>query len=327
MAAPKYVLSEFDAPTPKEHRFGYIPVQERSKKEQIAHGKMVDAMNPFFIAGQTRATDRKRVVVWDFWKKLDQKFLTPGKHIHTSRQNIGSCVGHGLYNALRSLMVMDRFFRHEMEQYRQIFEPYGYGRSRFHAGIRGRGSGSTGSGAAKGANQDGIITIDNPGLSGWTFQSHTVNWSAAVDTEWSDGARIDEKWLKLGREHLVQTVAPVRNYEQARDALANGYMVTVASNRGFRGFETKAGKLWGIPGGSWNHQMCFIGCDDDSSNPGLYDWNSWGADAHPTPADEAPPGGFWVMPEVCNYMLGQGDSFAFSMFVGFPESKIDLSEF
>ena len=84
------------------------------------------------------------------------------------------------------------------------------------------------------------------------------------------------------------------------------------------------GKLWGVKSGVWNHQMCFIGVDDDSARPGAYCMSSWGPWVHGKPVDDAPPGGFWVDAEVVEEMVSQQDSYAYSQFEGFPEQKLDF---
>lgn len=297
--------------------YGWRPFDERTVAENQAHDSFVASRPPFAIVGAVWSTERVRVCLWECSKKLR------GKHLLTSRQNIGSCVGHGKYNAERTLMDADIVIRGDAEEPKELFEPYGYGRSRYHAGIGGSGDGSTGSGAAKAAMADGVLLRDLSGLSGWSESGDTINWSGQVDHQWSNGSRIDDKWLTEGRKHLVRSAAMVTTYEQVRDAIANGYPVTVASNRGFRAFPEDKGKRWGTPGGSWAHQMCFIGVDDDPARPGAYCWNSWGASAHPAPVDDAPPGGFWVDAEVVASMVRQQDSFAFSQFDGFPAQRFD----
>lgn len=301
-----------------EGGYGWIPHDDRTPEQREKHEAFCASMPKFAIVGQAWNTERVRVCLWDAWK-----IANGGKLLKTTRQNIGSCVGHGKYNAERSLMCADIAIRQDAEQYFEIFEPYGYGRCRYRAGISGYGDGSSGSGAAEAARLDGVLLRDLSGLSGWSESEDTINWSGKTDYDWSNGARIDDKWITEGRKHLVKTTAQVKTYTQVRDAIANGYPVTVASNRGFRDFRADKGKLWGVPGGQWNHQMSFHAVDDDPARPGVYCWNSWGADAHPKPVDDAPPGGFWVDAETVEQMVGQDDSFAYSQFDGMPAQRFD----
>lgn len=306
--------------------FGWIPFDERDAETNAAHDRAVSEMPEFRLIGDGQKTSSKtRVVLWEAAKAVNG-----GKHLPTLHQSIGSCVGMGKANAERMLACADIVVRGDRERYIEIFEPYGYGRSRLHAGIRGRGSGSTGSGAAKAARIDGVVSIENEGLTGWTVRNgsigQTLYWDGGVDTKWSDGAAIGSEWVERGKKHLVRTTAQVTTYEQVRDALLNWYPVTVASSRGFQMRPVvDGGKHWGRPSGTWMHQMCFVGVDDDGRRPGCYCWNSWNAEAHGPPADDAPPGGFWVDAEVVTSMVRQGDSYAYSQFDGFPQQELDFT--
>ena len=296
--------------------YGWTPVKDRSVKLQKHHFKLIEQMPHFFIANQTEASNGQRVVLWDCAKKV------LGRHIHTLRQMIGSCVSQGATNAVSYCSLTDIVLKGEFEKFIQTYAPYMYGRCRYHAGIRGRGDGSTGSGAAKAAVVDGALRIDFPGLTGFSISGETLTWDGNVEMQWSDGAKIGQKFIDEGKLHLIKSTALCTSYEQARDALYNGYPVTVASMQGFTRTEVANGKLWGLPRGSWAHQMVFCGVDDDQQRPGLYCQNSWGADAHPRSPDDAPPGGFWVDAEVATKMFRQQDSFIYSQFDGFPETKL-----
>jgi hypothetical protein len=66
--------------------------------------------------------------------------------------------------------------------------------------------------------------------------------------------------------------------------------------------------------------MLFCGVDDEFGRPGLLCVNSWGDTgwiSGPTRHDQ-PGGSFWVDAETCDSMLGEGDSFAISGYVGYP---------
>lgn len=301
----------------EDGHYGWVPPDMRTSDVIQACERIDDLLPTFLIAGATESSDGKKVLLWDCTKKLNG-----GRHIPTLRQLIGSCVGHGLANAIRYLQAADIVIRKEFsEQWEEIFEPYGYGRSRYHSGMRGRGSGSTGTGAAKAAQQDGTLSIKTEGLSGWSLSGDTLTWSADADTTWSDGARIGENWIVKGRAHLVRTVARVRSYAEIRDAITNGYPVTIASGYGFR-MSRDGDRIWGRRSGSWAHQMCFVGVDDDSRRPGCFCQNSWGADAHGAPTNGDPPGGFWVDAENVDGMA-RDEGYAFSQHDGFPAQKLD----
>lgn len=307
--------------TPGTARMGWIQPADRTKAVMEACEAIIASMQSFFISGATESSAGKRMVLWDF----SRKFL--GDHIPTLAQKTGSCVGNGAWNAAMYASCVE-IAKGDHEKVETIFLPYHYGRGRMHAGIRGRGEGSTGSGQAEAIVKDGVLSQDSPDNSDLPKPSggpNALTWGGSVEMSWSDGAKISDSHVQRGRKHLFKSAAPVTTYEAVRDAIVNGYPVTVASMQGFQMRPVvDGGKAWGKPAGQWAHQMCFVGVDDEGNRPGCYCLNSWGADAHGKPAGDEPPGGFWVDAEIVNKMVRQNDSFAFSQFDGFPEQKLDF---
>lgn len=303
-----YSLPSSSEMTPASARFGWAG----SDKAKAAYDKLRGGFPDFFIKAQTQATNGKRVCLWDFAKKA------LNSHIPTFTQLIGDCVSQGASNAVEYLQTVEIIRLKQPEKYRPIFQPYIYGISRVQIGKGQLGlnqDGSLGVWAARGVQQYGVLAAD---------EQNVPKYSAQVAKEWGKKGP-PSSFIDIGKKHLLKTVSKVTNYDMVRDAIANGYPVTVASNRGFRmkGVADK-GKLWGVPSGVWMHQMTFIGVDDDQKRPGCYCMNSWGENAHGAPVDDAPPGGFWTDADVVDYMVRQDDSWAFSQFDGYPEQKLDF---
>jgi hypothetical protein len=128
----------------------------------------------------------------------------------------------------------------------------------------------------------------------------------------------------LAREHPVKTTSLISTYEEARDAIANGYAIAVSSTVGFQMKRDQDG--FARPEGQWPHCMCFAAVDDSFRRPGLLCVNSWGPSwiSGPTRLDQ-PDGSFWVDANVVNAMLRMQDSFAPSGYVGYPKQvdKLD----
>jgi len=120
----------------------------------------------------------------------------------------------------------------------------------------------------------------------------------------------------IAKEHPVQTTALIKTWSELCDVMANGYPVPVCSNQGFTSKRDSDGFL--KPRGSWAHCMCIIGVDD-TKRPGACIMNSWGSKwvSGPTRYGQ-PEGSFWADADVVEKMLGQGDSFALSSYLGFP---------
>lgn len=133
----------------------------------------------------------------------------------------------------------------------------------------------------------------------------------------------------LVKEHPVKSFALVRNYEEVRDAIANGYPVIFCSSIGFnpncnnhnRGGRDSEGFLNKC--GTWYHAMLGFGVDDLSNRKGILIMNSWGSDWVGGPKrHDQPDGSFWVDAKTIDIMCAGQDSYALSGYVGFPSQKI-----
>jgi hypothetical protein len=279
-----------------------------------AYDQFGDSFIPFRIIGAAGQPTASRVNLYDAPKTVT------GQFVPNIKQLIGDCVSWGARNAVDILECVEIALRGEREEYRPSFAPYFYGISRVQiGGQRGDYSdGSTGTWAAKGVQQYGVLPAKSEGV---------PEYSAKLAKEWGANGP-PQKFIDLAKPHLVQSAARVTSFAEAADAIINGYPVTVASDQGFamEGRE-RGGKLFGIPQGQWMHQMAFTAADKDPQYPALFCQNSWGPDLWPNQPDGAPPGGFWVDDRTATRMLSQGDSYAFSQFQGFPAQAINWQQF
>jgi hypothetical protein len=256
----------------------------------------------------------KVALLYDFVVKLTKEFPV-------SHQTIGDCVSHGAACAINVLKATEIVLKKDIEDWvaqTSTEDIYAGSRILIGNGRLGSGDGSVGAWAAQYVNIYGTLIRKKYG---------------SIDLSVYDGARAKE-WgnpgngtprdlLVFSKEHLVKTVSQVRTYEEARDAIANGYPVTVASNQGFT--TTRDNDGFALASGNWGHQMCFTACDDSFRRPGLLCQNSWGTNwiSGPTRHNQ-PLGSFWVDASTVNRMLAQNDSWAFSNFDGFKPQKINL---
>ncbi|NDF13222.1 MAG: hypothetical protein EB060_10480 [Proteobacteria bacterium] len=279
--------------------------------EEAAHDAFAELKGKFvpFVIWDTRkeaeaVPQDKRSVLWDASLKI------LGKHIPNFPQQIGDCVSFGAANAIMYLECVQALS--DPIKYRPVFQPFIYGTSRVLVG-KGRlgcsSDGSVGSWAAAAIQDYGVLFADESGV---------PSYAGSVAKQWGCKRSAFEQFLPVAKEFPVQSVAQVTSWQQVRNALINGYPVTVASNQGFtmRG-KISNNKLWLTPSGQWAHQMCIIGYDNQPE-PCFCILNSWGPDAHGKPADNDPPGSFWTTAKVVDRMVKQGDSFAISSFKGFP---------
>ena len=301
--------------------FGYITPENRTDEEKAFDEEARAQMVPFEIEGESNAADR--AFLWDF-----SKAANGGRHFTTFYQQTGSCVGNGGGQAVWYLSAVEVVRLKDPEKVLLPFYLLPYGRSRFYAGLRGRGEGSFGSAFAEAMRKDGILPANTAGLPKYD-ETSGITWGRSNELAWSDGAAIEAKWLSMSRKHLLRSTAQVKSALQVRQALLNYYPVTIASNWGGQ----MTPPVQGTPpvrlnkrADTWQHQMCVIG----TVNHPQFGWiyyilNSWGVNAHGQPPANGygePPGGFWVREADMDYIARQGDSFAFSQFQGFPAQKL-----
>jgi len=250
----------------------------------------------------------KRVVLWDA-----AKVVNGGEHLPTLRQLIGDCVSFGAGNALRYLQAVHIVMYGDRIEWKEPFIPYHYatGRNAPEAGngrIRGP-DGSLGSWQAIALQKYGWIAADTPGL---------PKYSADVAKSWA--VRMPQpELIAKGRDHLVKTVSRVRSAHEIRDAICNGYPVTIASSWGGKMRPPVIdGRLVNTKSDTWQHQMCIIGYDGAGVVKYYYVINSWGPDAHGKPVNGSVPGGFWIAEKDMDWIATTGECYALSDMVGYP---------
>lgn len=112
-----------------------------------------------------------------------------------------------------------------------------------------------------------------------------------------------ETWRAIGKDHLVQTVTEVEEYEPLRDLLANGYCVSSCGGEGFSSQRDEHGVS--KRQGSWAHALAYLAVDDRPETIQLYgeplilvqnswgDWNDGSRRIRGTNID-IPIGAFWA---------------------------------
>lgn len=294
--------------TPLEARMGW------AGPEAVAQAAPLLAEMPRFdIEGAVRDNARANVRLWHFARQVNH-----GEHLPTFRQEIGDCVSMGASNAINYLACVQIARDRSDQEYHPCYQPYIYGVSRVLIGKRqmSGSDGSVGAWAAAGVQKYGVLKSDFAGV---------PSYSGSVARQWGN-AGPPAKFVEEAKKALVKTTAPVKSADDVRDAICNGYPCSIASSwGGLMNPPATDGRLVNRRAGSWSHQMCIIGYDGETgSEPYFYILNSWGPNAHGTPPDDAPPGGFWVRRADVDWIAQQGDSFAFSGFDGFPAQELDF---
>ncbi len=292
--------------TPEVDRYGWSP------EMAAAHSHLAAEMPKFAIVGDdgeavVQDNARKNVRLWHSSLKVLKS------HLPNEPQQVGDCVSWGAANAVNYLQLVDIAAGKDAE-FHKVFPPYIYGTSRVNiGGNQLRGDGSCGVWAARAVQIYGVISQEMPGV---------PKYSGAVAREWGSKG-VPRQWLDEGKKQLVRQVSPVRSVDDLRDAICNGYPVTVASDVGYNKIVKQDGRLVGVRNGRWAHQMCFLAYDGSGAKKYYYLLNSWGPDAHGKPLGDEPPGGFWVVESDAALMVSQGDSFAFAGFDGFVAREFE----
>lgn len=234
------------------------------------------------------------------------------KNPYNERQTVGDCVSH----ATRNACDISRAVEIDVKKDREAWIAKGATEAIYGA----RGHGGEGMSCARAAEfvskYGGILVRKNyPGV------INLSKYDGRLGAKWG-GRGLPDSVLDLANDYQIKTVSLIRTVEEARDALANGYGLSVCSNYGFS--SKRDNKGFAKPQGSWAHAMAWIACDDTGSEPAFLVQNSWGkwnSGGHPE-WGPIPDGSFLITADVAQGMLNGRAAYAFSDFDGFPLQKL-----
>ena len=234
------------------------------------------------------------------------------KKAFDERQTTGDCVSHATRNACDISRAV------EIDLHKQREGWVARGATEAIYGARGHsGQGMSCARAATFVTQTGGILVRKNYSGVADFSKYNGNLGAS----WG-GRGLPDKVIDLANDHQIKTASLIRTVEEARDAIANGYSISVCSNVGFSNKRDKKGIA--RVSGSWAHAMAWIACDDTGNEPLFLIQNSWGkwnGGGHPD-WGPIPDGSFLITSDVAANMLAQNGSYAFSDFDGFPLQKL-----
>lgn len=229
------------------------------------------------------------------------------------RQTTGDCVSHSTRNACDVSRAVEIDIKGEGESW--------VTRSATEAiyGCRGHGGqGMSCSRAAQFVSKTGgvILRKNYPGV------VDLSTYNSSIGTRWGSSG-VPRNVVEVADDHQIKTVSVVRTVEEARDAIANGYAISVCSGYGFS--RTRDSKGISNRSGSWSHAMAWTAMDDTRER---YDetlflvQNSWGKWNSGPKVHGQPDGSFWIRERDASGMLSGGGSYVLSNFDGFPPQKI-----
>jgi hypothetical protein len=248
------------------------------------------------------------------------KLALPFKHLlrfdpgfgPAERQVVGDCVSHATRNAIDVTRACE-IINGEPKEFIARGATEGIYGSRGHGG-----EGMTCSGAARFVNKSGGLLIRKK------YSSIDLSsYQGRVAANWGRSG-VPRDLLAEAQKHQVKTVSLLNTVEQARDAIANGYCLSVCSMYGFSSRRDKHGIA--ARSGSWAHAMAWIGMDDSHE---VYKetlflvQNSWGVWNGGPKTHGQPEGSFWIRERDAAGMLASNGSWVFSDVDGFPPRKVE----
>jgi|TARA_A100000172_G_scaffold26110_1_gene15244 hypothetical protein len=226
------------------------------------------------------------------------------------RQTTGDCVSHSTRNAVDITRAVE-IKNGDREDFMARGATEAIYQSRSHMG-----QGMTCSGAARYVHQNGGILVRK--------DYGDVDLSKYNSSLGARKKIPNDVYKTEARKHQVKTISNIRTVEEARDALANGYALSVCSGYGFSSRRDSNGIAKRSSG--WNHAMAWIACDDthERIKETLFlVQNSWGKWNSGPRVHDQPEGSFWIREKDARGMLSGGGAWVFSDVDGFPARKID----
>jgi len=194
----------------------------------------------------------------------DHAFICNGYGVH-------NCVSMGAAGAVDLLRCVQHVLLGTAEQWiaECATEPiYAGSRVEIAGGQLGGGDGSNGIWAVQYLQKYGVLLRQKYG------NIDLTRYSGERARQWGmPRAGVPDELEPIARLHPVKTFTQVSTWEQCRDAIYNGYPVTVACGRGFGNSRDREGFITG--NASWPHQQHIIAMKDDD-RPGALILNSWG---------------------------------------------------
>lgn len=250
----------------------------------------------------------KTVLLFKHVQKFDPSF---GYH---EKQTTGDCVSHATRNAVDVTRATEIIGGDREDWVARSATEAIYG-SRGHGG-----QGMSCSGAARFVHQNGGILLRKD----YGFVDFST-YNSSTGTRWGRSG-VPSEVKEEGKKHQVKTISLIKTVAEARDAIANGYAISVCSGSGFSSRRDRHGIA--KRSGHWSHAMCWCAVDDSRE---IYDetlflvQNSWGVwNGGPKRFDQ-PDGSFWIRQRDAENMLSQNGSWVFSDVDGFPPRKVEFT--
>jgi hypothetical protein len=233
-----------------------------------------------------------------------------------SQGSAGTCVSFGTVRAveLTMLVAIARNGAFSFPANGIATEPvYGGSRIEIGKGRLGRGDGSIGAWAAEFVKRWGIAPRQAFPAFGFDLSEYSID----ISRNWGRNG-VPDGFEPTLKQHPVGGIAKITSIEGALRALASGHGIAESSNRLLNRNRNSDGTIGTYRGGG--HCMAIVGAKKKNGVWWFQDDNSWG-NYHGgglDPAFPCPAGGMIHQDDFAN-IIDQGDTWAFSDVVGFPQ--------
>ena len=228
----------------------------------------------------------------------------------SERQTTGDCVAHSTRNAVDITRAVEIDINKEPESFEARGANEAIYQSRGH-----RGQGMTCSSAAKYVHSKGGVLIRKD-----YGKVDLSKYNSDLGARHKIPSSI---YTTEAKTHQVKTISLITTVQEARDALSNGYAISVCSGYGFSSRRDNKGIAKRSSG--WNHAMAWIACDDTYKRfkeTLFLVQNSWGKWNSGPRVHDQPEGSFWIRERDARGMLAQQGAWVFSDVDGFPARSL-----
>jgi hypothetical protein len=324
--------------------FGWIPPAKRTQAQQDAHQRAIAALprlsdvNPDLVKTLGDLPKGGKVMLTDFWKHPDV-VADIGKPFTGFGQKTGSCVGVSEGNVVSTALFVQRVTSPTPTKAEVCFWPYPYGRTRYNEGDRGQGEGAVDSVMGDTLVKEGWFAITEAGLPGFTWDDNGlwIEGGGQTELQWSDGARIEQKWKDLAAKRSGMHKVILNSPEEMAAAIINGYPVLTGCSM-YTGHGSVVGSgdtafVQGHYDGSGGHSTGRLGVYNhaDKGLQILYS-NQWDTSTYPKDPAGAGRCCTWIPLDGESTMLGRygggdGETMALSAVPGMPANPAVLDQF
>jgi hypothetical protein len=296
--------------------FGWV-YDEDATKENLNPNKTLQFSNT--PAGKALLDGDTDVYLWRVLRKAAGKSPEEDWYSNINQGETGSCVGAGFKHSVDVLLAV-QITEGKLEEFKPVSAEAIYALSRVEIGGGVLvGDGSTGGWASKAVSRYGVLAMQ-------PYSNIDLSTYSATRARQLGKTGLSTELENIAKQHPVNGTALVTSWEEAKKAIRQGYPIPLCSNQGFSMARDSSGTARAQ--GKWAHCMSLQGIRFSPREQGFI-VNSWGDRAHTGPRVpvDAPVCGFWADAAVIDRMLKQGDSFALSDVVGFPQRKLPFDWF